>query len=74
MIVDFRLKNADGLIIGKARLDLPTEDVQAVKLGLLATGQAYTECRYLEYDIYWHAGGDMECHGLMNIIPCPKDC
>ena len=74
MIVDFQLLNEDGLTIGKARLDLPTEDVQAAKLGLKATGVAYTQCRWLIYHIYWQENGAQECHGQMSIRPCPEDC
>lgn len=74
MIVDFQLLNEDMLTIGKARLDLPTEDVEAAKLGLKATGEAYTQCRWLKYDIYWQDNGAQECHGKMHIQPCPEDC
>lgn len=70
MIVDFQLLNDDGLTIGKARLDLPTEDVEAAKLGLKATGEAYSQCRTLKYHIYWQSNGAQECHGLMNIRSC----
>lgn len=73
MIVDFQLLNEDGLTIGKARLDLPTEDVEAAKLGLKATGEAYSQCRTLKYHIYWQDNGAQECHGLMNIRPCQED-
>ena len=73
MIVDFQLLNEDMLTIGKARLDLPTEDVEAAKLGLRATGQAYTQCRSLKYNIYWQDNGAQECHGLMTIRPWQED-
>lgn len=73
MIVDFQLLNEYGLSIGKARLDLPTEDVESAKLGLKATGEAYTQCRWLKYDIYWQYNGSHECHGQMTIHPCQED-
>lgn len=73
MIVDFQLLNEDMLTIGKARLDLPTEDVDAVRLGLKATGQAYTQCRWLKYQLYWNNNGAHECYGKMLIEPCQKD-
>ncbi len=73
MIVEFQLFNEDGLTIGKARLDLPTEDFEAAKLGLKATGEAYTQCRWLKYDIYGQNNGPQECHGLMNIRTCQED-
>lgn len=73
MIVDFQLLNEDMLTIGKARLDLPTEDVEAAKLGLKATGEAYTQCRWLKYDIYWQDNGSQECHGQIHIRPCQED-
>lgn len=69
MIVDFQLLNEDMLTIGKARLDLPTEDVEAAKLGLKATGEAYSQCRWLVYGIYWQDNGAQECHGKMSIRP-----
>lgn len=74
MIVDFQLFNEDQLTIGKARLNLPTEDVEAAKLGLRATGEAYTQCRWLKYDIYWENNGPQECHGLMRIPAWQTDC
>lgn len=70
MIVDFQLLNEDGLVIGKARLNLPTEDVEAAKLGLQATGEAYTQCRWLKYNIYTTYPHLQECHGLMYIRSC----
>ena len=73
-MIDFQLLNEDGLTIGKARLDLPTEDVQAAKLGLKATGEAYSQCRTLIYHIFWQDNGPQECRGLMNIRPCPEVC
>lgn len=73
MIVDFQLLNEDMLTIGKARLDLPTEDVEAVKLGLRATGEAYTQCRWLKYNIYWQDHGPHTEYGQMKILPCPVD-
>lgn len=73
MIVNFQLLNDDGLIIGQARLNLPTEDVEAAKLGLRATADAYTLCRWLKYDIYWQDNGSHECHGQMSIPPCQRD-
>lgn len=73
MIVDFQLLNEDMLTIGKARLDLPTEDVKAAELGLRATGEAYTQCRWLRYHIFWQDNGPQECNGLMRIHPCPVD-
>lgn len=73
MIVDFQLLNDEGLILGKARLNLPTEDVEAAKLGLKATGESYTQCRWLKYEINWQDNGPHECHGQMSIHPCPVD-
>lgn len=73
MTVNFQLLNEDELTIGKAHLDLPTEDVEAAKLGLKATGEAYTQCRWLKYDIYWQDNGPKECHGRMSIRPCQED-
>lgn len=74
MIVDCKLLNEDGLTIGKAQITMPFEDVKAAMQGLKTTGQSYTECRWIEYDIYWQERGPQECHGKMRIEPCPEDC
>lgn len=74
MIVFFQLLNEDGLTIGKARLDLPTEDVEAAKLGLFTTGKAYSQCCWVQYDLYWQDNGPQECHGKMHIRACQEDC
>lgn len=73
MTIQFELLNEDMIIIGMSRLNLPTEDVEAAILGLRATGEAYTQCRWLKYDIYWQDNGPQECHGKMYIQPCQKD-
>lgn len=73
MTIEFELLNEDMLTIGMSRLNLPTEDVEAAKLGLRATGEAYTQCRWLKYSIYWYNKGPQECHGQMNIRPCQED-
>lgn len=73
MVVDFQLMNEDMLTIGKARLHLPTEDLEAAKIGLMATGMAYPQCRWLKYDIYWQDNGVKECHGHMHIQSCPAN-
>lgn len=74
MIVDFSLLNEDMLTIGKARLNLPTEDVEAAKLGLFATGKAYSQCCWVKYDIFWLDNGAQECHGTMHIRACQEAC
>lgn len=73
MILDFKLKNEDNLVIGAAKIVLPCEDLQAAKAGLHATGQAYTACKWIDYSIHYIDNGPQECHGLMYISPCQED-
>lgn len=74
MIVDFQLLNDDMLTIGKARLNLPIEDIKAVEIGLRAVGEAYTQCSFLKYDIYTQDNGPKEIHGEMRLQGCQEDC
>lgn len=73
MIINFQLLDDDGLIIGKANVDVPFEDIESAKLGLIATGQAYSPCRWIKYEMFYQQNGPKAIEGRIYIQPCPED-
>lgn len=73
MIINFELQDDDGLIIGKANVDVPFENIQAAKLGLISVGLAYPTCRWIKYEMFYQQNGPKAIEGNLYIQPCPVD-